>query len=125
MDMLLDSAKFPNMISRVHAKLLRQPDGQFSVVDNGSLNGVFVNNMRIASSVLHVGDLVVFGGTQKSKIGRAVSARPRVVQFLTRCRLQATLFGNQTRSLCTLLKSIPWMTRWLTTALWFALSSHC
>ncbi len=47
-------------VSRRHALLVRQPDG-VRVVDDRSLNGVFVNGDRVEWRTLHDGDEVVVG----------------------------------------------------------------
>ena len=47
-------------VSRNHAVLL-QSDGQFTVEDQGSLNGTFVNRKRIDSAQLEEGDEVQIG----------------------------------------------------------------
>ncbi len=49
-------------VSRKHALLLQQPDGQFSIEDSGSTNGTFVNGTRIQNRVqLQDGDIIDFG----------------------------------------------------------------
>jgi len=47
-------------VSRRHALVVRQPDG-VRVLDDRSLNGVFVNGKRVEWSVLHDGDEIVVG----------------------------------------------------------------
>ena len=47
-------------VSRNHAVLVQQ-DGQFTVEDQGSLNGTFVNRKRIDSAQLEEGDEVQVG----------------------------------------------------------------
>ena len=47
-------------VSRKHA-ILRERDGDFSIEDQGSLNGTFVNRKRIDSSPLHEGDELQIG----------------------------------------------------------------
>ncbi|MEM7336641.1 MAG: FHA domain-containing protein [Chloroflexota bacterium] len=49
-------------VSRKHAHLVLQPDGQYSIEDSGSTNGTFVNGKRIQGIVLlQDGDLIDFG----------------------------------------------------------------
>jgi pSer/pThr/pTyr-binding forkhead associated (FHA) protein len=60
-DLFLDSTLQPNMISRLHAKIL-QDNTQWKIVDNKSMNGLFINNKRVAEAVLRDGDKIVFGG---------------------------------------------------------------
>jgi FHA domain/Zinc-ribbon containing domain len=47
-------------VSRRHALIVRQPDG-VRVLDDRSLNGVFVNGERVEWRELHDGDLIVVG----------------------------------------------------------------
>jgi pSer/pThr/pTyr-binding forkhead associated (FHA) protein len=47
-------------VSRQHAQFQRVPNG-YTIVDSGSLNGVYVNRQRVPSAVLHDGDEVQIG----------------------------------------------------------------
>jgi pSer/pThr/pTyr-binding forkhead associated (FHA) protein len=47
-------------VSRQHAQF-RRTDGVFTIVDSGSLNGVYVNSQRVNSALLHTGDEVQIG----------------------------------------------------------------
>ena len=47
-------------VSRRHALIVRQPDG-VRVLDDRSLNGVFVNGTRVEGRVLRDGDEIVVG----------------------------------------------------------------
>jgi pSer/pThr/pTyr-binding forkhead associated (FHA) protein len=47
-------------VSRRHALIVRQPDG-LRVLDDRSLNGVFVNGTRVEGRVLDDGDEIVVG----------------------------------------------------------------
>lgn len=47
-------------VSRVHAEIVRTPDG-FIVVDRNSTNGVLVNEQRVTSTLLKSGDRVQLG----------------------------------------------------------------
>jgi len=50
-------------VSRRHAVLHRQPDGEFWLVDLGSVNGTYLNALRIFQPVkLHDGDLIALAG---------------------------------------------------------------
>ena len=49
--------------SRRHALLISRPGAPAEVVDDGSLNGTFVNGERVARSVLAHGDLIRVGRT--------------------------------------------------------------
>jgi predicted component of type VI protein secretion system len=49
-------------VSSVHAEFRRRPDGAYELVDLGSLNGTFVNGLRLTERHgLHEGDRIVFG----------------------------------------------------------------
>lgn len=45
-------------VSREHAVIYKTEDGQIVIEDRGSTNGTYVNGVKIASQVLHVGDKV-------------------------------------------------------------------
>jgi hypothetical protein len=47
-------------VSRRHALIVRQPDG-VRLLDDRSLNGVFVNGARVDGRVLHDGDEIIVG----------------------------------------------------------------
>lgn len=51
-------------VSRVHARLISQPDGHVLVEDMGSANGTFVNNQRVRIWQLAEGDLLRFGNVE-------------------------------------------------------------
>jgi hypothetical protein len=59
-------------VSRRHALVVRQPDG-VRVLDDRSLNGVFVNGERVEWSVLRDGDEIVVGRYTIYFIGSAQS----------------------------------------------------
>jgi hypothetical protein len=48
-------------ISRRHAEIHRELDGQFVVYDRGSTNGVYVNNKKISKHRLAEGDIIEMG----------------------------------------------------------------
>ncbi len=50
-----------NTVSRYHARLLRQDNGQFALTDLGSANGVYVNGTRVQRAILHSGDQIKVG----------------------------------------------------------------
>jgi hypothetical protein len=52
----------PN-VSRRHAELNRSPEGDWTIADLGSTNGVKVNGRRVASTRLSPGDQVTLGTT--------------------------------------------------------------
>lgn len=48
-------------LSRLHARLAVDPDGQISIDDLGSTNGIFVNGAEQLSAYFMLGDIVRFG----------------------------------------------------------------
>jgi len=60
-------------ISRQHARIMRDDQGQYVIEDLGSTNGTFVNGARLAApQVLQVGDRIEVGDTQLV-VGTAVA----------------------------------------------------
>lgn len=51
-------------VSRVHARLITQPDGHVLVEDMSSANGTFVNNQRVRIWQLAEGDVLRFGNVE-------------------------------------------------------------
>jgi FHA domain len=52
-------------ISRDHAEIARAPTGEFTITDLSSMNGTYVNGIRLtAPAVLCVGDEIEVGGTK-------------------------------------------------------------
>eukprot|EP00933_Yihiella_yeosuensis_P076239 TRINITY_DN8591_c0_g2_i2.p1 TRINITY_DN8591_c0_g2~~TRINITY_DN8591_c0_g2_i2.p1 ORF type:complete len:599 (+),score=126.33 TRINITY_DN8591_c0_g2_i2:88-1884(+) len=63
-DVVLDSKRCPNMISRCHAVLNLEDDG-FAIIDQGSMNGVLVNGHKVAARQLLCNeDVITFGVPQ-------------------------------------------------------------
>ncbi len=50
-----------NTVSRRHARLLRDGQGQFTVTDLGSANGIYINGTRIQRAILSPGDELKIG----------------------------------------------------------------
>ncbi len=50
-----------NTVSRRHARLLRDSQGQFTVSDLGSANGVYINGTRVQRAILSTGDEIKIG----------------------------------------------------------------
>lgn len=50
-----------NSVSRRHAELRCKSDGSFTITDLNSLNGLYVNNAKVLTAVLHDGDRVDIG----------------------------------------------------------------
>lgn len=60
-DIILNSRRTPQMVSRCHAVIHRE-EGVFSITDQGSMNGIWVNGERTSGSkALGNGDVVTFG----------------------------------------------------------------
>jgi len=51
------------IVSKEHAQIIRQPDGQFLYHDLDSLNGSFMNEQRISDHLLVEGDQIALGDT--------------------------------------------------------------
>ncbi|KAL4234557.1 hypothetical protein ACF0H5_006198 [Mactra antiquata] len=69
-DFYIDSSSHiqSQSLSRCHARIVRQNDNKHRLYDD-SLNGVFVNNMKIsASCILQEGDKVIFGHPKGARI---------------------------------------------------------
>jgi pSer/pThr/pTyr-binding forkhead associated (FHA) protein len=56
-DFVIDAA----LVSRVHCRLTAHPAGQLEVQDLQSTNGTFVNDRRVTTAVLTVGDRLGVG----------------------------------------------------------------
>lgn len=50
-----------NTVSRRHARVLRDGQGQWTLTDLGSANGVYVNGMRVQRAILSMGDEIKIG----------------------------------------------------------------
>jgi len=71
-----------SVVSRRHASI-RWRDGEFIIQDNNSMNGTFVNWLKVQSSVIRDGDSIVFGGGSNINIGTALdNAQRKNVQCL-------------------------------------------
>ena len=60
-------------LSRLHALIVVGNDGQLSIDDLGSTNGVFVNGTEQLSTYLMLGDVVRFGRVEYVVGGRSES----------------------------------------------------
>eukprot|EP00823_Brevimastigomonas_motovehiculus_P004516 TRINITY_DN298_c3_g1_i1.p1 TRINITY_DN298_c3_g1~~TRINITY_DN298_c3_g1_i1.p1 ORF type:complete len:327 (+),score=119.09 TRINITY_DN298_c3_g1_i1:59-982(+) len=66
-NVVLDSTRKPRMISRIHARIIADPTfATYSIFDNKSINGIFVNDRRVESAILKEGDVITFGGAMPS-----------------------------------------------------------
>jgi pSer/pThr/pTyr-binding forkhead associated (FHA) protein len=59
-------------VSRVHAELMNYGPGRWMVCDLGSMNGTYINGIRITGTTeVGEGDLIAFGqATYRIRIGR-------------------------------------------------------
>jgi hypothetical protein len=62
-------------VSRRHALVVRQPDG-VRLLDDRSLNGIFVNDVRVESKVLEDGDEIVIGRYRVTMVSVPGAERP-------------------------------------------------
>eukprot|EP00455_Lapot_gusevi_P055307 TRINITY_DN8988_c0_g1_i4.p1 TRINITY_DN8988_c0_g1~~TRINITY_DN8988_c0_g1_i4.p1 ORF type:complete len:584 (-),score=108.22 TRINITY_DN8988_c0_g1_i4:20-1732(-) len=68
-DLVLASKKYECLSSRVHAKIIWSQAGNGTwTVEDSSLNGIFVNHIKVKSKQLQDGDMIVFGHTLGSKM---------------------------------------------------------
>jgi hypothetical protein len=65
-DLVLTHSKFAALASRKHA-VIQLLDGVWKVSDQASLNGLFVNGVRVAEQGLNNGDTVIFGHPMAAK----------------------------------------------------------
>lgn len=61
-DQAADFCIVAESVSRQHASIERQPDGQYRLTDLNSTNGTFVNDVRVREWDLEPGDIVRCGG---------------------------------------------------------------
>ena len=68
----LDDGGLPSKASRMHARLdCDAASGAWSLVDNDSANGCFVNGERVSRAILFPGDRVGFGSPAELSTGRS------------------------------------------------------
>jgi len=75
-------------ISRRHATIEQPRAGVWALCDNGSLNGVFLNDVRIASGMpipLHDSDTIVFGGGGQLPAGSKLAQPFSAFVYTFRC----------------------------------------
>lgn len=93
-DLSFDSPTRPLMMSRLHATISAEGNGQWKVTDCKSLNGIFVNGIKVEEAYLRDGDEIVFGEGGTCSLGAALMvANP---EFKCVCRLpQSTSQGGR------------------------------
>jgi pSer/pThr/pTyr-binding forkhead associated (FHA) protein len=57
------------MISRVHAHIAHLSNNQWKLRDNRSVNGVYVNDVKVSEASLNDGDVITFGGGGNAPFG--------------------------------------------------------
>ena len=62
------------VISRRHAEIYRRPDGHFYLQDLKTLNGTFINDVKIGDHVLREGDVIQFAGHANVDIGKMLTS---------------------------------------------------
>ena len=68
-------------LSRHHAEIAREPNGEFTITDLSSTNGTFVNGTRLqAAAVLRSGDEIEVGGTTLAVLSAPVVAEPAAAE---------------------------------------------
>ena len=63
-------------VSRVHAKLFWTKGGAIRIEDSGSLNGLFVNGLKVTTAELRAGDQLVIGYGAAVAVGGRLPAAP-------------------------------------------------
>lgn len=59
-DVVIDDER----VSRSHARLEINPQGEVKVIDTGSTNGVMVNGVKVKETAIRPGDVIEMGGSQ-------------------------------------------------------------
>jgi hypothetical protein len=82
------------IISRMHGTIsVNAAIKQVIVEDTGSLNGIFVNNVRVQTEQLHNGDIVQFGGLAEVAFGTTVDTSDVALKY--RCLLDSDGHGEE------------------------------
>ncbi len=84
-DVVLNLKSTPNTISRTHAEV-RKSGKQWVVTDLHSVNGVFVNGFKVASTYLRDKDVVQFGGAASVPFGTRFEGSHSNVCYIFRGR---------------------------------------
>lgn len=82
-DVQLSAIKDGNfIISRIHATLnIDTAEGTVTIEDNGAVNGIFVNQVRIKAVNLVDGDVVQFGGMSETAFGEPLLVSDKNVRY--------------------------------------------
>lgn len=71
-----DIALNDTSVSRVHADIESQEDGQYRISDQGSSNGLRVNGQEVPAALLDIGDVIELGDVFLKYVPRGVSFDP-------------------------------------------------
>ena len=85
-DLFLDSIKFKGLISRIHAHIIQDVDKEtgdtFYEIFDTSLNGTYVNNVKISGSIkLNDGDEITFGHIKGAVLQPGAYAPQKITEF--------------------------------------------
>eukprot|EP00750_Incisomonas_marina_P013574 INCI17497.1.p1 GENE.INCI17497.1~~INCI17497.1.p1 ORF type:complete len:452 (-),score=45.86 INCI17497.1:259-1518(-) len=73
-------------VSRMHCEIEKNPRGEWALFDQGSRNGCFVNGVKVSSTVLQDGDVIVLGGGGIIQSGARVQNVESIFQYrFTKC----------------------------------------
>ena len=90
-DLFLDSTKTKGLISRIHARIIKtckEGTENYEICDT-SLNGTYVNDYKVASSVqLSHGDLITFGHIKGVIVDPGAFAPQKNSEFLYRVSIR-------------------------------------
>lgn len=82
-------------VSRLHAKLIRTPQGIVNLIDLGSKNGTAVNGRRIDFVILRRGDRIFLGPSVELRYGDVSTDRDREAQTQVAADLRERLTARQ------------------------------
>ena len=68
-------------VSRIHCEIEKNPCGDWALFDKGSRNGCFVNGVKVSSTVLKDGDVVILGGGGIIESGSHVNTVESIFQY--------------------------------------------
>jgi pSer/pThr/pTyr-binding forkhead associated (FHA) protein len=68
-------------VSRIHCEIEKNPCGDWALFDKGSRNGCFVNGVKVSSTVLKDGDVIILGGGGIIDCGSHVNKVDSIFQY--------------------------------------------
>jgi diguanylate cyclase (GGDEF)-like protein len=84
-------------VSRRHARIVRRPDGTFTIEDLGSTNGVYVNGERVEIADLTPGDQLQIGSDVVLRFSVVDHTQERLARQLYESSTKDVLTGAQNR----------------------------